>query len=68
MNNTSKKLGENIRERRLAQNMTQGDLCKKLQIDVGYLSNLEQGKKNPTLATIERIAKVLQVSVDELMK
>ncbi len=68
MNNTSKRLGENIRKMRLAKNLTQGDLCKKLQIDVGYMSNLEQGKKNPTLATIERIAKVLSVSVDELMK
>jgi len=68
MNDTSKRLGENIRKMRLAQNMTQGDLCKKMLIDVGYLSNLEQGKKNPTLATIERIAKVLGVSVDELMK
>lgn len=65
---TAKKLGENVRKIRLAKNMTQGDLCDKLKIDTGYLSNLEQGKKNPTLTTIERIAKALDVSIDELMK
>lgn len=48
--------------------MTQGDLCRKLEVDRAYMSNVETGKKNPTLSTIERIAKALSVSVDELLK
>lgn len=48
--------------------MTQGDLCRKLEVDRAYMSNVESGKKNPTLATIERIAKALGVSTDELLK
>jgi len=68
MNSSAKKLGENIRRIRLAKGMTQGDLCRKLEVDRAYMSNVEAGKKNPTLATIDRIAKALGVSIDELMK
>lgn len=68
MASSAKKLGENIRRMRLEKEMTQGDLCDKIGADVAYISNVENGKKNPTLATIERIAKALGVSTDELLK
>ncbi|HIH11287.1 TPA: helix-turn-helix transcriptional regulator [Candidatus Woesearchaeota archaeon] len=68
MTNSAKKLGDNIRRIRLAKEMTQGDLCRKLGVDRGYMSNVESGKKNPTLSTIERIAKALDVSIEGLMK
>lgn len=64
----AKKLGENIRRVRLDKGFTQDELCRKLGIDPSYLSNVESGNKNPTLATIEKIAKALDVSIDELMK
>ena len=65
---SAKKLGSNIKKIRLAKNMSQGDLCRALQVDRAYMSNIENGKKNPTLATIERIANALEVSIDRLMK
>ena len=65
---SAKKLGANIKKIRLAKNMSQGDLCRKLQVDRAYMSNLENGKKNPTLATIERVAGALKVSVADLMQ
>ena len=68
MGKSAKKLGENIRRIRLAKDMTQGDLCRKLEIDRAYMSNVESGKKNPTLSTIERIAKALDVSIEKLIK
>jgi DNA-binding XRE family transcriptional regulator len=68
VNKSSKKLGENIKKIRLAKGMTQGDLCRRLEVDRAYMSNIESGKKNPTLSTIENIAKALNVSVDELLK
>ena len=68
MTNPAKKLGENIRRIRLTKDMTQGDLCRKLEVDRAYMSNIESGKKNPTLSTIERIAKALNVSIEELIK
>ncbi len=68
MDNSAKKLGDNIKRIRLAKDMTQGDLCRKLEVDRAYMSNIENGKKNPTLSTIERIAKALVVSIEELIK
>ena len=48
--------------------MTQGDLCRKLDVDRAYMSNVESGKKNPTLSTITKLAKAVGVSVNELLK
>ncbi|PIR38948.1 MAG: hypothetical protein COV34_00025 [Candidatus Zambryskibacteria bacterium CG10_big_fil_rev_8_21_14_0_10_42_12] len=33
-----------------------------------YISNLEAGKQNPTLETIAKIAKVLGVPMEDLVK
>lgn len=68
MSTTAKKLGENIRKIREEKGMTQIDLCRKLEVDRAYMSNIENGKKNPTLSTIERIATALGVSSNELLK
>jgi len=64
----SKKLGDNIKRIRTKKNMTQGDICRALNLDRGYVSSLESGKRNPTLAMIQRIAHALGVSLDELLK
>lgn len=48
--------------------MSQGDVCRALSLDRAYVSNVEAGKSNPTLATIEKIAKALGVSSSELLK
>jgi transcriptional regulator with XRE-family HTH domain len=53
---------------RLEKGITQGDICRKLELDRAYISNLERGKKNPTLATIKKIAKSLNVPINELFK
>lgn len=68
MNEQSKKLGENMKRIRLEKDMTQGDICRKLEVDRAFISNIEGGKKNPTLSTITRIAEALGVSVDTLLK
>lgn len=68
MTNSARKLGENVRRIREEKGMTQVELCRKLEVDRAYMSNIENGKKNPTLATIEKIAKALGVSLDELIK
>lgn len=65
---SAKRLGSNIKKIRLAKKMSQGDLCRKLSVDRAYMSNVENGKKNPTLATITKIAEALGVSVDLLLK
>ena len=64
----SKKLGENIKRIRTEKGMTQGDIFRALKLDRGYVSSLESGKRNPTLAMIEKIGGELGVKSDELLK
>lgn len=68
MDEISRKFGANLKKIRLKKKMSQGDICRALDVDRAYISNLESGKRNPTLATIKRIADVLNVSVDKLLK
>ena len=67
MSTSAQKLGVNIKRIRESKGMTQGDLCRKLEVDRSYMSNVENGNKNPTLATIERIAMALGVTTKELL-
>ena len=48
--------------------MSQGDIARALDVDKGYISNIENCKKNPTLSTLTRLAQALDVGVDDLMK
>lgn len=64
----SKKLRANIKCIRVEKSMTQGDICCTLDLDRGYVSSLECGKRNPTLAMIENIVGALDVSTDKLLK
>ena len=68
MKSASKRFGDNIKRVRLEKGMTQGDIVRATGVDRGYISSLENGKQNPTLATIEKIAQALGVASDELLK
>ncbi|OHA24007.1 MAG: DNA-binding protein, partial [Candidatus Taylorbacteria bacterium RIFCSPHIGHO2_02_FULL_43_55] len=63
---TGKKLGGNLRKLRLKKNMSQGDLATVLGVDRAYISNIENGRMNPTLSTLEKVAKALRISSSEL--
>lgn len=64
----SKKLGQNIKRIRLKKRMSQGDVCRAIEMDRSYMSAIESGKKNITIAVLEKLANALDVSVDELLK
>ena len=66
--NESEKLGKNLKRIRTAKGISQGEISRILEIDKSFISNIEAGKTNPTLATIAKIAKAIGVSVGELMK
>ena len=68
MNPASEKLGQNMKRIRVKKKMSQGDIARALEVDRGYISNIENGKKNPTLATIQKLADALKISADELLK
>lgn len=68
MNDESRKLGENLKRIRTEKGISQGEIARRLEVDKGFVSNIENGKTNPTLATIAKLAKAVGVSVGELMK
>lgn len=68
MDDEAKKLGENLKEIRLEKGVTQTSVAKALGVDRSFVSNIENGKTNPTLSTITSIAKALGVSTKELLK
>lgn len=68
MKEDSKRLGENLKEIRMSKNITQSELAEKLGADKSFVSNIENGKTNPTLSTITSLAKALGVSTNELLK
>lgn len=68
MKSESEKLGQNLKRIRIEKGISQNKIARILGIDRAFISNIENGKTNPTLATIAKIAKAIRVSVGELMK
>jgi transcriptional regulator with XRE-family HTH domain len=66
--NESAKLGKNLKRIRTAKGISQGEIGRILGVDKGFVSNIENGKTNPTLATIAKLAKALGVPPNELLK
>ena len=55
-------LAKNVRHWRIAAGLTQTAVAKRSGVNRSYLSHLENGRRNPTLATLERLAKILNVA------
>jgi len=68
MKDDAKKLGENLKKLRIKKDISQIELARMLSVDRSFVSNIENGKSNPTLSTITSLAKVLGVSTNELLK
>jgi len=68
MKDDAKKLGENLKRIRTKKNINQTELAETLNVDKSFVSNIENGKNNPTLSTIANLAKALKVPVNELFK
>ncbi len=56
-----------IQKYRIARRLTQENLAEKVDLSVSYISEIENGKKRPSLKTLEKIAAALEVSLVSLM-
>ena len=63
-----KEIGTNIRNIRITKGLSQFDLSIKVEGNIDYtnISRIEQGRTNPTLLTLYRISKALDVPLIEL--
>jgi len=64
----AKSLGEDIRGLRRAQGMTLEGLAKKVGLSVGFLSQLEHGKKKPSIGALQRISAALNVAAGSFFR
>lgn len=56
-----------VRRARMAAGLSQEGLAMLAGLDRTYVSSLERGKRNPTLATLERLASALGRSLSSLL-
>ena len=62
------KFGASLRKLRRDCAMTQDQLALATKFDRSYIAGLENGHRNPTLMTIVRLAKALNVKEIELLR
>lgn len=68
MTNEVIQFGKKLRESRLKKKLSQGDVAKILGVHRTYISGLERGRRNPSLLTVQKIAKALGIPVENLLK
>lgn len=59
--------GENLKKLRLAAGISTRELADKADMNLGNLSDLELGKRNPLLTTVYRLAEALGVQPADLL-
>ncbi|MBQ6876857.1 MAG: helix-turn-helix transcriptional regulator [Oscillospiraceae bacterium] len=60
-------IGENIKTARKKLNITQEDLATKLSVTRQAVSNWENGKTEPDIETLTKIAQIFDISIDKLV-
>ena len=66
---SGKTIGENIKKMRAKLGLTQDDLSKKADVKYTTLTKVESGVVNkPSVQTMAKIAKALDVNIEDLLK
>src|SRR5438552_1464703 len=61
-----KTLGQRIRELRETKDFSLRELAKKLEVSAAFLSDIELGRRFPSNDVLIKMAKILEVKIDEL--
>ncbi len=51
----------------LKKKMSQGDIARILNVHRSYISGLERGARNPSLLTIQKVARALNINAKDLI-
>jgi transcriptional regulator with XRE-family HTH domain len=65
---TQQKLGNRVRELRKQRGWTQERLEEHSGLDRTYISDIERGVRNPSVKSLEKLAKALKVKPAELVR
>ncbi|KCZ53628.1 hypothetical protein HY29_16615 [Hyphomonas beringensis] len=63
-----KRFGKKLRALREEQGWSQEEFADRAGLHRTYVSAVERGVRNPTLSVLERLAKALGVSIEEVFK
>jgi transcriptional regulator with XRE-family HTH domain len=61
------RLGSNVRRLREAKGWSQEDYAHRAGIHRTYVSDIERGRRNPTVTVVEKLARPLGVSAGSLL-
>ena len=64
----TEKIGLRIKALRTSLGLSQEKLALKAEIDRTYLAGVEQGKRNPSIKSLEKIIEALEVNFSEFFK
>lgn len=65
---TNMQLGKKIIQLRRARGWNQEELAFRASLNRNYLSDLENGRRNPSLKILEKIAFAFEISLESLFK
>lgn len=68
MSDTTQIISENIKRLRKLSKLSQKEVCAIAEIPQGQYSVIENGKVTPTIPTLEKLAKVFEVSLVEFFE
>ncbi|RYF36756.1 MAG: XRE family transcriptional regulator [Cytophagaceae bacterium] len=68
MNSLPVRFGERLRELRKERELSQEAFANICGFDRTYISGMERGVRNPSLAAVDTLAKALNVSVEDLFR
>jgi transcriptional regulator with XRE-family HTH domain len=57
-----------VRDLRLVRNLSQRQLAARMNVPRTYISKIENGKAMPTLSSLDRLARALQVDISTLLR
>jgi transcriptional regulator with XRE-family HTH domain len=63
-----KNLGLNLRRQRGTRSLTQEGLAEKANLDPTYISGIERGVRNPSVLSVVRLARALEVTLSDLCR
>lgn len=64
----TEQVGMRIRELRIRKGFSQEKLALEAEIDRTYLAGIENGRRNPTLKSLEKILRTLEISFEDFFK
>lgn len=63
-----KKLASNIKAERNRKGLSQAQLAEHIQASENSIGKIERAEQNPSAIMVHRIAKTLEISIEELFK